>query len=201
MRLELDHLAVLARDLSEGAAAVARALGVTMGPGGRHAAFGTHNRLLSLGPGAYLEAIAVDPEAPAPGRPRWFGLDAVTGAPRLGAWVLRCDDLDAALARLPEAGAPMTLERGAYRWRMAVPAAGALPWDGMFPALIQWQGAHPAPALAEAGCRLRRLTVTHPAAAELAARLGLDDGRIGFVPGAPGLAAEIATPGGSRRLA
>jgi hypothetical protein len=37
---------------------------------------GTHNRLLKLGAGRFLEVIAIDPEAPAPGRRRWFDLDA-----------------------------------------------------------------------------------------------------------------------------
>lgn len=37
--------------------------------------FGTHNRCLGMEDGIYLEVIAVDPEAPPPSRPRWFGLD------------------------------------------------------------------------------------------------------------------------------
>ena len=57
--------------------------GVTPGPGGRHGAMGTHNRLLRLRgpradswPRAYLEIIAIDPEAPAPARRRWSWLKA-----------------------------------------------------------------------------------------------------------------------------
>jgi hypothetical protein len=37
-------------------------LGVSLEAGGRHSAFATHNRLLSLGPDCYLEVIAVDPD-------------------------------------------------------------------------------------------------------------------------------------------
>lgn len=40
-----------------------------------HPQFGTHNRCLGMEDGIYLEVIAVDPEAPPPSRPRWFGLD------------------------------------------------------------------------------------------------------------------------------
>ena len=81
--LTVDHLVVCARDLDEGSKYVAERLGVTPGPGGEHAAMGTHNRLLSLGPEAYLEVIAINPVAPAPDRVRWFGLDEFDGPPRL----------------------------------------------------------------------------------------------------------------------
>jgi hypothetical protein len=59
----LDHLVVAARTLEEGAAWVTGRLGVSMAPGGKHALMGTHNRLLSLGARAYLEVIAIDPDA------------------------------------------------------------------------------------------------------------------------------------------
>ena len=116
---------------------------------------------------------------------------------------LQVDDLEAAIARSPEAGVAVDLARGDLRWRMAVPEAGALPWDGCFPALIEWEGAaHPAPRLPEAGCRLAALEVAHPEAAALAARLAphLDDPRVTFAAGAPALSAVIETPGGARRL-
>lgn len=202
--LRLDHLVICAADLGAGADDVATRLGVDLAPGGRHAAMGTHNRLLSLGPDLYLEVIAVDPDAPPPGRARWFGLDGFAGPPRLAAWVAACDDLDAALAAAPAgAGAPLALSRGELSWRMAVAADGGRPFDGVFPALIAWDGAaHPAAMLPDAGCRLRRLTLAHPDAAGLGAALaGLDDARLAVVPGPPGLSAEIDTPGGPVVLA
>ena len=97
-----DHLAVAAVSLDEGAAAIEAALGVPLQAGGKHAAMGTHNRLLSLGPGEYLEVIAIDPGAPAPARARWFGLDGFAGTARPRAWILRCADLDVALVDAPE---------------------------------------------------------------------------------------------------
>lgn len=203
LRLALDHLAVAGRTAEAGAAAIAAALGVAPGPGGRHAAMGTENRLLGLGD-LYLEAIAPDPAAPPPGRPRWFGLDAPPAVPRLAVWVLRCDDLEAALAAFPEAGQAVALARGDFAWRISVPPDGGLPMAGVMPAFIRWQGpAHPAARLPEAGLRLRRLTLTHPEARALAARLAphLDDPRIAFAVGPAGLAAEIDTPAGPRRLA
>lgn len=198
--LKVDHLAVTCADLATGVAQIERLLGVPMAPGGQHAAMSTHNRLLSLGD-TYLEVIAPDPAAPAPARPRWFRLDD-RDAPRLTNWVAACEDLDAVLAGAPAgAGTPMALARGDFRWRMAVPDDGRLPFDDCFPALIRWQGAaHPAPRLPDHGLRLTALHIEHPAAQALAGWLGprLTDPRVTLAPGpAPRLTATIATPQGN----
>ena len=194
----LDHLAVSAGTLEEGRAAVEAALGVPLQAGGAHEAFGTHDLLLSLGRSEYLEVIAVDPEAPSPGRPRWFRLDEFTGPPRLTNWVCRVADLGAAPASV---GTPMALARGDLRWRMAVPGDGRLPYGDCHPALIEWQGEHPAPRLIDRGCRLGELVVRHPRARALAAALELDDPRVRVeVADRPGLAARIDTAGGPRWL-
>jgi hypothetical protein len=200
--MHLDHLAVAGESLDAAAAHLEAALGLPLQPGGAHARFGTHNRLLGLEDGLYLEAIAIDPNAPAPDGPRWFDLDRLQGAPHLRTWIARVDDLDAALIRHPEAGQPLALERGDLRWRMAVPASGVLPFDNLFPALIEWQGtAHPAQRLAPSGARLVRLIITHPDVAALRDALsGLTDLRVVIEPGAPALRAEIATPHGLRVL-
>ncbi|GGH30547.1 Glyoxalase-like domain-containing protein [Cribrihabitans marinus] len=199
--MQLDHLAVAGESLGAAAEAVETALGVPMQSGGRHARFGTHNRLLGLAGGLYLEAIAVDPDAPDPGRARWFDMDRFSGPPRLGNWICRTGDLDAALAALPvAAGKPVALERGDLQWRMAVPDDGVLPFDNLFPALIQWQGdLHPASMLTDRGCALRRLVVSHPDAAALAEVLAPIP-LVVIEPGEPGLMAEFDTPHGLRVL-
>ncbi|MCB2128589.1 MAG: VOC family protein [Rhodobacteraceae bacterium] len=196
-----DHLAVSARNLGEGIGAVEAALGVALVTGGKHALMGTHNALLRLGPGEYLEVIAIDPDAPKPAHPRWFDLDRFSGPPRLTNWIASVDDLDAALLRAPAgAGRATELQRGPFRWRFGVPEDGCLPFDGAFPALIQWQGARPSAALPDAGCALTRLEIAHPRADELRAALAPGDRRIVLVKGAKALRATIATPNGVRML-
>jgi hypothetical protein len=200
---ELDHLAVTCADLSEGAAHVEAALGLPLLPGGQHQRYGTHNRLLGLGPGLYLEVISPDPTAPSPPFPRWFGLDHAA-SPLLSNWIVRTDDLAAALALSPpDAGDPVALTRGDLAWTIAVPPDGHVPQSGGWPTLIQWTaGSHPSRRLPDSGARLARLEILHPDATTLAARLPLTDPRVTLIPAStPALRACIDTPHGPRWLA
>lgn len=203
-RLALDHLAVTAPDLGSGADHIAAALGVAPGPGGRHADMGTHNRLLSLGDAEYLEAIAPDPEAPPPGRPRFFELDEAR-APRLAHWIARVDDIEAALAESPvPAGPALSMSRGALAWRLSVPDDGHLPMGGIFPSLIAWPDIpHPAAGMPGTGCRLLELVLEGPGTGLLGPWLArhMDEPRIRLRP-APAfrLRASIQTPRGIRVL-
>lgn len=199
--LELDHLAVSARTLEEGTEYVEEALGVPLAAGGCHDVMATHNRLLHLGPGLYLEVIAINPDAPAPARSRWFDLDHFEGPPQLTNWIVRCETLAEVLPKAPSGvGRPMELCRGDLAWEMAVPEDGKLPFDGAFPALIAWQqGVHPAARLPEANCRLLGLEVIHPQARALRAALAglLDDPRVVISEGAEkALRATIRCPKG-----
>lgn len=198
--ITLDHIAVAGQTLAAATAHVEAALGVPLQAGGAHDVFHTHNTLLGLEEGLYLEAIAINPDAPQPNRPRWFDLDSFSGPPRLTNWICRCDDLEATLATLPEGfGAPVDLQRGDLRWRMAVPQNGVLPFDNCAPALIEWIGdAHPAQRLTQQGCRITGLEVQHPDAPELATLLAplLADARITFAVGAATLKATLDTPNG-----
>ncbi|WP_210527255.1 VOC family protein [Rubellimicrobium arenae] len=200
--MQLDHLAITAASLEEGVAWAEERLGVKLDPGGRHERFGTHNRLLSLGPGLYLEVIAPEPGT-APGMPRWFGLDQ-PGAPRLGNWIVRVPDLAAALAAAPpEVGEALPLSRGDLSWTVTVPPDGSMPWGGAYPTLIQWSpGHHPADRLSDKGVRLVALEVGHPRAPRLRELLpGLTDPRISFVTAdEPGLRARFSGPEGEVTL-
>lgn len=203
LRSLIDHLVVTAPDLDTGAAWVKSHLGVEPVPGGEHAAMGTHNRLLKLGPASYLEVIAVNPAAPAPARPRWFALDEREPGepPRLATWVVRTTDIEAAQAASPVVSGYVTpMSRGDLNWRITIPRNGAMPLQGVAPTLIQWQDRHPAAALPESGCVLVRLEAFHPRAEKVQAMLAA----IGFhgefsvspLPAgeSPRLVAHIRTP-------
>lgn len=201
--LQLDHLAVSGETLEAAKRHTEEQLGARLQPGGAHAVFHSHNALLGLDDGLYLEAIAANPEAPLPMRPRWFDLDRFEGAPRLTNWICRTDDLDAAVTRFEEAGTPVALSRGDLRWRMAVPASGILPFDNLFPALMQWDvNETPSARLGSCGLRLKRLVVQHPWVKALEAMLGpvLEDARVQFVEGPAHLGAVFETPEGEVSL-
>ena len=208
----LDHLVVAADTLERGVAHVERCLGVACRPGGQHPGMGTHNALLHLGPATYLEIIAIDPAAPAPQWPRWFGLDdaevraALEARPRLLTWVARSDALDAALAACThDAGEARPMSRGELRWRIGFPGDGALVCGGLVPPLIEWGAGttHPAERLPDVGVRLERLAAAHPEPEAVRAHLaplGLADG-LALQPGAEArVMAELRTPDGVRRL-
>lgn len=202
--LAFDHIAISANELQAGVESVEAALGVALAGGGEHPHMATHNRLLGLGD-LYLEVIAINPAAPAPSWPRWFDLDNFAGRPRLTNWVARSESLSDDLALCPPGtGKPVTLQRGDYRWQMAVPADGRLPFDGGFPALIQWQGSlHPTGALPDPGLRLRLLEIAHPQAEALISALAavFTDPRVQIVKGdSKAMRATFATPHGPRVL-
>ena len=211
MNIRFDHLVIAARTLDEGVAWVERRLGVEAGPGGKHDVMGTHNRLLSLGPGRFLEVIAIDPGAPAPLQPRWFELDAprmqarLEQGPALIHWVARTDNIEAAVdATYPAATPVVALARGAFRWKIAVPADGSMPRGGIAPTLIQWFSQHPTEVLADGGCRLESLVLRHPDAPAILhalrfAGLSTEDPVQAHHEGG-GLEASIRTPKGTVRI-
>src|SRR3954454_8971029 len=160
----LDHLTVAALTLEEGAAHIQRLLGVVPPFGGAHPLMGTHNHLMQLGEGAFLEIIAPDTSA-TPHRTRWFGLDDPTmrarlqRSPRLISWVLGVSNLEMALRSLNYTpGEAVRVTRGTLSWLISVPPDGSMPSDGAFPTLIEWPpGPHPSSGMSNLGCRLENL--------------------------------------------
>jgi Glyoxalase-like domain len=153
--MELDHVLIPLADLSRAVSAFERRYGLVSVEGGRHADWGTANRIVPLGD-SYLELIAVvDPaEASQSALGRWIA-NARTGRP-LG-WVVRTDDLGPVAGRLGlniGSGSRLTAIGDLLSWRSAgVEFAMAEPW---LPFFIEWA----------AGSRLPgRVDVEHPAAA------------------------------------
>jgi hypothetical protein len=201
----IDHLAVAATSLD--GRELDDFLGVTLSPGGRHARMGTHNRLLRLGSGTYLELIAIDPDAATPGRARWFDLDdpamraRLASGPRLVHWVVRVDTTE--LPPLPiDVGAWEAFQRGDLSWQLTVRPDGTLPAGGVVPSLICWAGpAHPAARLPDLGVTLEALELEHPRAADVQRQLdtlGLGE-RCSAGP-VPRLTVHLRTPRGTRTL-
>jgi hypothetical protein len=164
----VDHLVYAVADLDAGIAEIERLLGVKAALGGKHTGRGTHNALLSLGGGSYLEIIAPDPEQPSPAAPRPFGLDRLREA-RLVTWAVRVPDIEKRIEQSRKAGhdpgAVLSMSRklpdgSELRWRLAVnpePAGG-----GIVPFLIQWEpGKHPSET-APGGAHLVDLEAEHP---------------------------------------
>ena len=206
--VSVDHLVVAAASLADGVAWCESRLGVTPGPGGKHPLMGTHNRLLKIAsdafPMAYLEIIATDPEAPPPGRARWFGLDALdlSAGPRLLHVVARSDMLDMHRWGLitvgHQPGEPVTASRetpaGTLRWQILVRDDGQLNCGGALPTLIQWSGPHPAQAMPDCGVSLKALTL-HGVGARARDVLRLRGVQVLADPG-PALIATLSTPRG-----
>jgi hypothetical protein len=222
----LDHLVVAADTLADGVAWCEAVLGVTPAPGGAHALFGTHNRLLRLDGAdhAYLEIIAIDPAAtPTRAAPlrRWFDLDDPvlrhrlrSHGPRLIHWVARVADAAAAaqalrargIERGPLLAASRATPHGELRWRLTVRDDGQRLFGGALPTLIAWDGPHPAASLPAQGVALRGLRLAHVRADGLRGALqtlgfGLAgepgaDDAVSVAPNGPALTATLDTPRG-----
>jgi Glyoxalase-like domain len=206
---ELDHIVVVAGSRDAGKAWVEAALGVPLEVGGEHQRMGTHNALLRLGDGQYLEVISVNPAAEPPNRPRWFGMDRMSSdsPPELATWVARTTDLKGvAAASIVPLGEIQPMTRGALSWLIAIPPDGDLLRDGAVPTLIQWTAAHPARSLPNRGCTLVRLEAYHPwplALAQVLQSLGLRQAiTVHTLPHdeRPFLKAHLETPLGPRTV-
>ena len=175
---EMDHLVVVAHHLDQGSAWCQSTLGATPVAGGKHPLMGTHNRLLKVAsetyPKAYLEIIAIDPDAPPPGRPRWFGMDdqdmqskLQQQGPQLVGYVARSAMVDMHRWGLincryqpgPILKASRETTAGSLQWQIVVPDDGQVLAGGAVPTLIQWQGPHPSEALPDSGVSLAHVTV------------------------------------------
>ncbi|KAF0136928.1 MAG: hypothetical protein FD152_798 [Xanthobacteraceae bacterium] len=210
--LQLDHLTVVAPDLAEGVAHVRGCLGLDAPFGQRHLYMGTHNHLLQLGGGVYLEIVALDPAAAPQAHRRWFGLDDQRQVRadwdegrRLKGWVARTDAIDSVLAgRETMLGRKMALPRDAPAFDFAIPDGGSLPLDGIAPSIIDRRGRTRSMAtIADLGARLTAFTLEHPEP-EVILRLYRDlaiTGAPTVISGTrPRYSAQVATPAGVRVL-
>jgi glyoxalase-like protein len=205
--VQLDHLLWGGLDLEAELDRVERLTGVRAAIGGRHPGEGTRNALLRLGPSAYLELMAPDPDQPPPAHPRWLGLDALT-EPRLVGWAAKATDLEQRRAAALAAGVPLGEVRAGGRqtsggevlsWRLTYPDVSLD--GGLVPFLIDWgESRHPA-RTAPGGIELVELHGEHPEPAVMAARLDRIGIALRVVAGSrPALVATLDTPRGRIEL-
>lgn len=170
MLLGIDHLVIAVRDPDSAASTLERDLGIAFTGGGRHAAWGTFNRLAFFGD-SYLELIGVLDRAlagsatgSAVARASLAVLDG--GDEGLATFALATDDIEGDVARLrangSSIGAPVDGSRArpdgeVVRWRTAVASVG----PGEPPFLIEHEDAG-----AEWGpdARAARASFEHPVA-------------------------------------
>jgi hypothetical protein len=164
----VDHLVYATSDLNRGVDEIEKLLGVRATAGGQHPGRGTRNALIALGPTAYLEIIAPDPEQATPEEPRPFGLDKLKES-RLVAWFVKSPDLERLRTEALGKGVRLGEVRSGTRrrpdgvqlsWKFTDPSV--LLADGIIPLFIDW-GESPHPALTAAkGATLVGLRAEHP---------------------------------------
>jgi Glyoxalase-like domain len=210
--LHLDHLTIVAPALVDGVNHVRTCLGIDIPYGRVHPDMGTHNHVLRLGDGAYLEVIAVNPGAPLPVGPRWFGLDDKNAVQtawdrgfRLRGWVARTDDIDSVLSQHGKIlGRKTQLSREGRVFSFSLLPDGSLPLGGVAPSVIDRDGrAPPIGSMPDLGAQLRALVVEHPDPDEVAAlyeKLGIENPPTVQKGDQLRYRAKIETPSGLKEL-
>lgn len=130
MIIGIDHVLVAVEDLAK-AGEVYRCLGFHVSPGGEHPTVGTHNALVSLADGSYLELIAVKTRELAEQIP--FGrlvLESLARHNRLAGFALETDELTGDVQAIRDRGLTV----------FKAPPGGRTRPDGQ---QVAWRTAHP----------------------------------------------------------
>jgi hypothetical protein len=194
-------------NLEEGIRNFSQALGATPTFGGRHESIGTHNAILPLQGGHYLELIAPDPSCPNPPLGVPWGLETLK-EPRLITWAAATQDIDAAIEHAKNAGydpgmaidvARETPEGKRLTWRLTISREIAA--DGLVPFLIDW-GSSPHPSgTSEPRCSIEGFSAEHPEPKSVRTMLSALGVFLDVAPGAtPRLRGSIIGPDGSIEL-
>jgi hypothetical protein len=204
----VDHLVLIVPDLDATCARLSDHHGVEAVVGGRHPAHGTRNRLMRLGPAAYLELLAIDPDADPVARSARGDLVAATSSERLHEVLLHVADFDAMVDRVT--GDDPFAVTGVFPGERERPDGSRIGWrraelrtsgGAQLPDVIDWSQPHPATGLPDRASLVElTLTVADPRAARAALDAIGDPSGLVLARGARGLRAQIATPGGTLLL-
>ena len=161
---QVDHILLGIDDLARGMEQFEKLTGVRPIQGGKHPR-GTHNALVSLGDGTYLEILAVQPDVAPP--KEYEGLKQLYSLTPIG-WAVSSKYSTQLRNRLTAAGMAVTESTAGSRM---TPAGTTLSWqtfglkDGFdeAPFFIVWspQSAHPS-TTSPTGCKLQQWRVAGP---------------------------------------
>lgn len=162
----LDHLLWEAFSLPESQAYFTKMTGVTPAYGGTHPSTGTHNSLLGLGEGVYLEIIAPNPDTP-----QWAHLPKDGPAnftPGLIGLAMKTLDINTTYTHLQAAG----FEVRRHSFSRQLPGGSTLTWQSVglpqspfgrcTPFFVQLEGGPHPSETAPRGCKLLSLTAGYP---------------------------------------
>jgi hypothetical protein len=169
---EIDHFMWAAVDLESASAEFERLTGVRPTFGGRHIGFGTHNALVSLDNGSYMEVLALDPEQDTGGP---LGAEiALLTSPAILAFHIKRADLESVVSVYEAMNiaykGPFDLSRQrpdgvVLRWRLLLPESPV--YKHALPVFIDWMDApHPSTST-PTGCELIHFEVGYPQNEEL----------------------------------
>jgi hypothetical protein len=166
---QIDHIVLGVDDLDRGMKAFEVATGVKPVYGGKHPG-GTHNALVSLGDGMYLEILAVQKGVTVQGD--YAGLKEIKTLTPIG-WAVSSKDSAELRNRLSTAGIAVSEPVGGSR---TTPTGSTLSWQtfgfnesfAQAPFFIVWseQTAHPS-TTSPSGCKLQQWKIAGPRAKDL----------------------------------
>ena len=170
MNSHIDHVVIGTSNLILGTGELESKFSHKLSPGGEHKVMGTHNNLLKLQLGIYLEVIANNPNADKPSRARWFSLDEyniiekIKYEPRALCWVLEVENIEDTVKKCGyNPGEILQLSRNGMNWKVSVPPDGKLIDNGILPILIEWnKDQHPSKKLSNSKVSLKKLRLYHP---------------------------------------
>jgi Glyoxalase-like domain len=166
---QIDHVILGIDDLDQGVKAFEAATGVRPVYGGKHPG-GTHNALVSLGDGIYLEILAVQQGVTVQGD--FDGLKEIKTLAPIG-WAVSSKDTAELRNRLSAAGIAVSEPVGGSR---TTPTGSRLSWQSFLlnesspevPFFIVWseQTAHPS-TTSPSGCKLQQWSIASPRVKDL----------------------------------
>jgi hypothetical protein len=166
---QIDHVILGIDDLDRGVQAFEAATGVKPVYGGKHPG-GTHNALVSLGDGMYLEILAVQAGVTVPAD--YAHLKQMKALTPIG-WAVSSQDSAQLRNRLSTAGIPVSEPVDGSR---TTPTGSRLSWQSFLlkqsslevPFFIVWskQTAHPS-TTSPTGCKLERWSIASPRVKDL----------------------------------